>query len=83
MILELFALSKLFGDSRPRISAEDNERITAACHRISDLADNWHLIRQYQADYELITRLAPIGYRWVGCGFRVERTSRGLSINKL
>lgn len=83
MIFELFALSKLFSDSRPRISAEDNERIIEACHRISDLANNWHLIRQYESDYNLIMKLAPAGYRWVGYGFRVERTSRGLSVSKL
>lgn len=83
MILELFALSRLLGDSRPRISSEDNERIIAACHRISDLSNNWHLIRQYESDYNLIMKLAPIGYRWVGYGFRVERTARGLSVGKL
>ena len=83
MLLELMALSKILGSGRPRIRAEDNERIVAACHRISDLADNWHLIRQYEADYNLITKLAPVGYRWVGYGFRVERTARGLSISKL
>ena len=83
MLLELMALSKILGSGKPRISVEDNERITAACHRISDLADNWHLIRRYEADYNLIMKLAPIGYRWVGYGFRIERTARGLSISKL
>lgn len=83
MLLELFALSKFFGDGKLRISAEDNERITAACHRIVDLTDQWHLIRQYQTEYNLIMRLAPAGFCWVGYGFRVERTAKGLTINKL
>jgi hypothetical protein len=83
MLLELMALSKLLGNGKPRISESDNNRIEAACHRISDLAGNWHLIRQYESDYDLITKLAPVGYSWIGGGFRVERTSRGLSVSKL